>query len=175
MPYKLSGVQPEFLVKIHNLHLECESNGLKILTYCGVRTVNEQNKIYRQSRSTNFILTKASNLEITLGYRFGEALLRIGPQKNGPRVTNAAGGQSWHNYGYAADSVPIVNGKLIWDTKHPRNMELWQLFGKCVREVGLYWAGDWEGDLVEYAHCQYFEGKVRDVYDEEQRIAKAKW
>lgn len=43
-----------------------------------------------------------------------DALYAIGRTKPGKIVTNAKGGQSYHNYGMAIDFVLIVNGQVSW-------------------------------------------------------------
>ena len=92
---------------------------------------------------------------ITSTYRDKEsqdALYAQGRTTPGSKVTNAKGGQSFHNWKVAFDFCPIVNGKAAWnDTK---------LFTKCgiiAEEVGLEWAGRWI-KFKELAHCQYTNG-----------------
>lgn len=62
----------------------------------------------------NKVLTSRSQVRISQGLRtFGEqdALYR-----QRPKVTNAKGGQSIHNYGFAIDIVLIIDGKVAsWD------------------------------------------------------------
>lgn len=43
-----------------------------------------------------------------------DALYAIGRTKPGKVVTNARGGESYHNYGLAADFCLIVDGKVSW-------------------------------------------------------------
>lgn len=43
-----------------------------------------------------------------------DALYAIGRTKPGKIVTNAKGGQSYHNYGLAIDFVLLVNGQVSW-------------------------------------------------------------
>jgi peptidoglycan L-alanyl-D-glutamate endopeptidase CwlK len=43
-----------------------------------------------------------------------DALHAIGRSKPGKVVTNAKGGQSFHNYGLAIDFVLLVNGQVSW-------------------------------------------------------------
>jgi len=88
---------------------------------------------------------------ITSTYRDAEsqnALYAQGRTLPGKKVTNAKGGQSFHNWRVAFDFVPIVNGKAMWaDTA---------LFNKCgeiAESVGLEWAGRWK-TFKELAHCQ---------------------
>ncbi len=55
-----------------------------------------------------------------------------------PKVTNARGGQSMHNYGVAFDVAVMVNGKISWDEK------LYRGLGKYAEQVGLEWGGNWK-------------------------------
>jgi peptidoglycan L-alanyl-D-glutamate endopeptidase CwlK len=92
---------------------------------------------------------------ITSTYRDNEsqdALYALGRTQAGARVTNARGGQSWHNYGVAFDFVPIVHGKAVYsDTR------AFERCGVIAESIGLEWAGRWTG-FKEMAHCQYTGG-----------------
>ena len=57
--------------------------------------------------------------------------------KKRPKVTNARGGQSMHNYGLAVDFAFVVNGKISWDDK------LYTRIGKWALNAGLEWGGGW--------------------------------
>jgi hypothetical protein len=78
-----------------------------------------------------------------------------------PRVTKARGGQSYHNYGVAADLAFVVNGKLSWDDHLYRNI------GRWASRVGLEWGGNWH--FVDYPHVQLHSmpgtGKLKAVYE----------
>lgn len=63
-----------------------------------------------------------------------------------PKVTNAKGGQSMHNYGLAVDFAVIVNGKISWDE------QLYRPIGKYADAVGLEWGGRWK--FVDLPHVQ---------------------
>lgn len=86
------------------------------------------------------------------------ALYAIGRtvQKNRRPVTNAKGGQSYHNYRVAFDIVPLRYGKPVWGTTG-EDLKLWKLCGKIGKEVGLEWAGDW-GAFKEFPHFQFTNG-----------------
>lgn len=66
-------------------------------------------------------LTGRASVRISQGLRtFQEQddLYAQGRTKKGAKVTNAKGGQSIHNYGFAVDIVMIIDGKTAsWDTK----------------------------------------------------------
>ena len=65
-------------------------------------------------------LTGRAKVRITQGLRtFQEQddLYAIGRTKPGKKVTNAKGGQSIHNYGFAVDICMMIDGKTAsWDT-----------------------------------------------------------
>ena len=69
----------------------------------------------------NSSLTGRSQVRIAQGLRtFKEQddLYALGRTIPGKKVTNAKGGQSVHNYGFAVDIVLIIDGKTAsWDVK----------------------------------------------------------
>jgi len=88
---------------------------------------------------------------ITSTYRDAEsqnALYAQGRTLPGKKVTNAKGGQSFHNWRVAFDFVPIVNGKAMW-----ADTALFTKCGEIAESVGLEWAGRWK-TFMELAHCQ---------------------
>lgn len=92
---------------------------------------------------------------ITSTYRDFEAqdaIFAQGRTKSGPRVTNAKGGESFHNFHVAFDFVPIVNGKADWC-----NTMTFRKCGEIAEGLGLEWAGRWQ-KFKELAHCQYTKG-----------------
>lgn len=56
-----------------------------------------------------------------------------------PKVTNARGWQSIHNYGLAFDIVLIVDGKAVWTV----NQE-WKQVADYFKSKGWEWGGDWK-------------------------------
>lgn len=134
--------------------------GQEVLIYCTLRTFKEQAIIYRQSRPFATIAATANLLTDKYGRPdLGQILLGVGPQ-NGPHVTNAAPGQSMHNYGLAFDCVPMVGGKPAWS--YQSNKGLYELMGEKAEEVGLEWAGTWTS-FKEYVHFQNGSANWRDM------------
>lgn len=76
----------DFAKRVLEWFEDCEKEGLDLLIYCGYRSNDEQNELYKKGRETS-----------------------------GRIVTNARAGQSFHNYGRAFDYVPIKNGQPDWD------------------------------------------------------------
>lgn len=73
-----------------------------------------------------------------------------------PKVTNAKGGQSIHNYGLAFDYVIILdkdnNGTfetIEWDLKSPHHKTVVDYF----KSKGYEWGGDWKS-FKDYPHLQ---------------------
>ena len=102
---------------------------------------------------------KAQDIEllVTSTYRDAEsqrALYEQGRSTPGKIVTNAAPGFSFHQYRCAADVVPIINGKCVWD-----DVALWEKIGHIGISCGLEWAGNWMS-FKELAHFQYTGGKT---------------
>ncbi|MGK4568016.1 M15 family metallopeptidase [Flavobacterium sp. 3HN19-14] len=64
-----------------------------------------------------------------------------------PKVTNAKGGQSVHNYGFAVDIVLIIDGKTAsWDTKKDWDGDKVSDWDECVKifaKHGWSWGGNW--------------------------------
>ena len=92
---------------------------------------------------------------ITSTYRDAEsqnALYAQGRTAPGKKVTNAKGGQSYHNWKVAFDFCPLVNGKPNWN-----DVALYTKCGEIAESVGLEWAGRWK-TFKELAHCQYTGG-----------------
>lgn len=100
---------------------------------------------------------KADGIEllVTSTYRDAEcqdALYAQGRTKPGRKVTNARGGQSWHQYRVAFDVVPLIAGKAVWN-----DQRLWKRIGELGEGVGLEWAGRWK-TFPESPHFQYRGG-----------------
>lgn len=73
-----------------------------------------------------------------------------------PKVTNAKGGQSIHNYGLAFDFCLADGGRTIWDTvkdfdgdKVPDWMEVVKVF----KDAGYAWGGDFKS-IVDKPHFE---------------------
>ena len=64
----------------------CKEEGINILIYYGLRSMEEQAALYAQGRT-----------------------------KPGKVVTNAKPGKSWHNFALAYDVVEVVNKKCLWE------------------------------------------------------------
>ncbi len=134
-------------VKVRNFVALCAEREVDVLIYCTLRTPAEQARLYRQGRNIRTIRGKAQELR-QWNPALADLLMDVGPQY-GPKVTAAGPGQSYHQYGYAADGVPLRGGKPMWDASAPE----WRIYGDCARAAKLEWAGDWNRGR-EYPHVQ---------------------
>jgi peptidoglycan L-alanyl-D-glutamate endopeptidase CwlK len=93
-----------------------------------------------------------------------DALYAQGRTASGKKVTNAKGGDSFHNHKVAVDVVPIVLGKCVWDDN-----SLWLKIGAIGMKCGLEWGGNWKSfpdkphfqDLNGYSIDQYKQGEAK--------------
>lgn len=67
-----------------------------------------------------------------------DELHRQGRDKPGPKVTNARGGQSNHNFGVAWDIGVFENGQYLDESPAYRQA------GSIGKGLGLEWGGDWQ-------------------------------
>ena len=86
--------------------------------------------------------------------------------KKVPKVTNAKGGMSFHNYGLAIDIVLIIDGKTAsWDIKSDFDGDGksdWMEVVAIFKSYGYEWGGDWK--FYDAPHFQKTFGKsVREL------------
>jgi peptidoglycan L-alanyl-D-glutamate endopeptidase CwlK len=108
-------ISPKIRNNVRGFFQEAENQGIKLRLTDGFRSFEEQDALYSKGRTT------AGNI-----------------------VTNAKGGQSYHNYGLAFD---VVDMELWW------NGADWQKIGKIGKSFGFEWGGDWSG-FVDKPHFQ---------------------
>jgi len=123
----LSDLHPTVQAKCEAHLSACKAAGIDLLVTCTYRDSETQNALFAQGRTAP-----------------------------GPKVTNARGGQSLHNYRVAYDVVPLRNGKPVWKTTG-EDGDLWQTVGELGVEHGLEWAGKWK-KFREFPHFQYTGG-----------------
>lgn len=106
------------------------------------------------------ILTGNATLRIVQGLRTiaeQDALFAKGRTAPGPKVTNARGGQSYHNFGLAFDIALLIDGKKIsWDTAKDYDGDKvadWMEFVKLAEAAGYEWGGHFKS-IVDKPHFQ---------------------
>lgn len=119
----------------------------------------------------NQVLTGRSQVRISQGLRtFAE---QDALYKQRPKVTNAKGGQSIHNYGFAVDIVLIIDGKTAsWDTHKDWDGDKIADWDECVKIFARYgwsWGGNWTSfkdmphfDKIGFNNWRVLINKPRD-------------
>lgn len=111
-----------------------------------LRTFKEQNDLYAQGRT-----------------------------KPGGKVTNAKGGDSFHNYGLAVDFCLLIDGKEVsWDMKKDYDSDLipdWMEVVAIFKKYGWSWGGDWKS-FKDYPHFEKTFGRnlseVKALYNKQK-------
>lgn len=121
----------------------------------GFRTFKEQNGLYALGRTVvNPDGKKAS-------------------KPKGNIVTNARGGQSYHNYGLAFDFAFLVKdkGEISWDSSKDWDGDMiadWLEVVQIFVKAGYEWGGNWK-KIVDIPHIQKSHGlsvkELRAKYD----------
>lgn len=123
--------------KIDTLHPLIKAEVLELVTH--VNTV---------------ILTGKVKMIVTQGLRTFDEQNKLFAQR--PKVTNAKGGQSIHNYGLAFDFCLADGGRTIWDTvKDFDNDKVadWMEVVKVFKAAGYVWGGDFRS-IVDRPHFE---------------------
>ncbi len=114
---KLDGVHPTLTLKVQRIIAACHELGLEMAVTDGVRTTDQQQKLYAQGR------TAPGNI-----------------------VTNCDGVTTKSNhqvkddgFGHAVDLVFLVGGRPSWDKALP-----WHILGAMAQQQGLTWGGSWK-------------------------------
>ncbi|WP_040308805.1 M15 family metallopeptidase [Asticcacaulis biprosthecium] len=123
----IAALHPVVAARARAFLTRCEGEGIELLVTSTYRDHESQNALYAQGRT-----------------------------RPGKKVTNARGGQSFHNWRVAFDMVPLRHGKPVWGTTG-EDGRLWQRVGAIGKAQGLEWAGDWRR-FREYPHFQYSGG-----------------
>ena len=114
----ISTLLPEVRPLARALVQKAARNGIQIKILCGLRTYAEQDALYAQGRT-----------------------------QPGPKVTNARGGYSNHNFGIAFDIGVFEGAKYLGDS--PK----YKAVGALGMELGLEWGGNWK-NLEDQPHFQ---------------------
>ncbi len=114
-------LQPLVERKAQEIVKEMALLGLPVRITEGFRSVARQNELYAQGRTTK-----------------------------GNIVTNAKGGESFHNYGVAVDFVFTKTGYNAPESH-------WKTLGTIAKKHGFTWGGDWKG-FVDKPHVEMLLG-----------------
>jgi len=130
-------MHPKIRDKVRAFMAKCQALGIPFDITSSHRTWEQQSKLYAQGRTTE-----------------------------GPVVTQAKAGESYHNYGLAFDFIPIVNGKRKYDSVTMERI------GKLAEKEGFNW-GDEFNDRPHIEYKQYGTiSKLRALYNSGKVINK---
>jgi hypothetical protein len=115
--------RPWFAALHGKLNEYAAAHGLTVRITSGNRTWAERNELYAQGRT-----------------------------KPGPRVTNARGGSSNHNYGIAVDVTIFKGAEPVWESPHYAKL------GAIGQKLGLEWGGAWQS-IKDEPHFQIRVGR----------------
>jgi peptidoglycan L-alanyl-D-glutamate endopeptidase CwlK len=82
---------PFFAQKLRSAIAECQAQGYPVELFEGMRSETRQNQLWAQGRT-----------------------------EPGKIITHAKAGQSWHQYGLAADIVGFINGRWDWSLNYDK-------------------------------------------------------
>lgn len=145
---------------------DAKEAGIDVIVTCTLRDAEAQNALYAIGRTREEL--------------DAAGLAHVEPAR-GRIVTNAKGGDSYHQYGCAFDVVPLRHGKPVWGTSgdgidddpsddETDDLELWQRLGAIGEKCGLEWAGRWKR-FREFPHFQYKGGLNLDDFRAGKRLA----
>lgn len=124
----IEDMHPKLQPFVRQFMAKAEQAGVDVLITCTYRSNAEQDALYAQGRT-----------------------------KPGAIVTRAKAGQSKHNNmldgkpaSLAFDVVPMVDGKCMWNGKHPH----WAILGKIGTGLGFTWYGAPGSPFKELPHFQ---------------------
>jgi len=119
---RIALLHPSIRDEVTQIIEECDlslTGKAKVRITQGLRTIEEQNDMYAQGRT-----------------------------KPGKKITNAKGGQSIHNYGFAVDICLMIDDKVAsWDTKKDWDNDKVADWYECVKifaKHGYEWGGNWK-------------------------------
>lgn len=125
---RIIALHPEIREKSERLIRLAADRGIDVVITSDFRGIDEQDELFRQGRD-----------------------------KPGNIVTNARGGQSYHNFGLAIDfALRDGSGRIVWDMELDRSgngRSDWMEVVELAKEMGFEWGGDWS-NFRDYPHLQ---------------------
>lgn len=121
-----------------------------------------RNQVKNWYLEINRKLPKGVRLRFTHTYRTFEEQNKLFNQK--PKVTNAKGGQSIHNYGLAFDIVILFDkdNNGIFETASFKVDKYWLQVAEFFKAKGFIWGGDWIS-FKDYPHFELKGYKWQDL------------
>jgi peptidoglycan LD-endopeptidase CwlK len=118
---RLTGLHPVLIERLINLDSQLTANSIEMRISQALRSWAYQAGLYAQGRTAPGVI-----------------------------VTDAEPGQSWHNYGFAVDIVPLVNGVCDWNDSGP----IWQKIYSLLPGCGFFSGKDYSSRFKDPDHIQ---------------------
>lgn len=136
---KVEKLHPKIRCSVRDFINDSERElGIKLIIVQGLRTYEEQNKLYAKGRTAS-----------------------------GSIVTKAKGGQSNHNFGVAIDVFPLHEDGKLHMADDKKNIRLLKKVAPIGKRHGFKWGGDWTS-FKDYPHFENMYGKtlsqLRNLY-----------
>lgn len=123
-----TAMHPVVKERVDRLIQQTAEKGIAIVITDGFRSAEQQNEIYAKGRTLE-----------------------------GNIVTNAKGGESYHNFGLAIDfAIETPAGDVLWDLNYDGNangQSDWLEVVETAKALGFEWGGDWR-EIKDYPHLQ---------------------
>jgi hypothetical protein len=168
MSRDLFSLVPDFREAIGRVLSSCYEQGFEMRPYFTVRDPWTQARLWRQSRSIEEIMRAIRDLEKNGAAFLADVLRSVGPQQ-GPHLTDALPGLSWHQWGEAVDCYWYLDGEAEWSTRRKvklndgREINGYRLYGEIAVAQGLTSGGFWH-NLVDWPHIQKRSGAILGDY-----------
>lgn len=164
MSRKLEDLKPDFRLQCERVLDRCKDAGVEMVPFYTARSVYEQARLWRQSRSSASIWLKIRALSEAGAPFLSSVLQSVGPQY-GRWATNAVPGLSYHNWGEAMDCFVLHCGRALWgDESDDELREIaergYLTYAQIAEDEGLYSLYHW-GDKV---HVQSRKGNLLGEY-----------
>lgn len=162
MPIPLTGLDPQFQTMLLATLADCNTAGVEMIPYNGLRSPFDQGKIWRQSRSVAEVAAKIADLQAKGAPFLANCVDSVGPQ-HGAHVTNAVPGLSWHQWGESMDCYWFRNGKAEWDVDIGGVKNGYRIYANIASQNGLFAGGHWQS-FKDWPHVQRRKaGSPRDA------------
>jgi hypothetical protein len=157
----LETLEPEFKHLAYVVLIRCMARGHLLVPYFAIRSPEEQARLWRQSRTRGQVLAKIEQMRSQGMSWLAQVLSAVGPQE-GPRVTGAPPGLSWHQWGEGldcyADADGVPGGPADWDDGNPAYRVLAEEAAALGLKCGLFFT------TPDPGHLQLRPGEVLDYH-----------
>jgi len=142
-------LDPKFAARLGALLASCRERGIDLRVSTTLRGPEAQGRMWCRSRSEEEVALRRSVIAAaapTMASYLREEWCGFGPQ-----LTSNLPGQSWHQYGEAADVFAVVGGKALWEGS------LMKRISALVAEAGIFTPATslaWRRSLANRWHVQ---------------------